>query len=39
MNKKVTFSNPEYTIYIYSKMDKKKKKINSFIGYPILCFL
>lgn len=39
MKKKVTFSNPEYTIYIYSKIDKKKNNfINNFITYPIISF-
>ena len=33
-SKKVTFSNPEFTIYIYSKKNKKQS-INS---YPILYF-
>ena len=36
-SKKVTFSNPEFTIYIYSKKNKKQS-INSFITYPILYF-
>ena len=35
--KKVTFSNPEYTIYIYSNSNKKQC-INSFITYPIIYF-
>jgi len=40
MKKKVTFSNPECTVYIYSKKEKKNKFIiNSFITYPIINLL